>query len=110
MHCQIILGLFTLNDVESMVSEIIKMEEFDHPHVLSLIGVCLDTGPGVSMVMPFMTNGSLLDYLRKERNNIVVKEDDPDKVIHYILLGVCGSLLVIHSCLVSCQFTFELAT
>ena len=73
-------GLFTLNDVESMVSEIIKMQEFNHPHVLSLIGVCLDTGPGVSMVMPFMTNGSLKDYLKKERNNIELNDNDPDKV------------------------------
>ena len=63
-----------------MVSEITKMQEFNHPHVLSLIGVCLDTGPGVSIVMPFMTNGSLLDYLRKERSNIEQSEDDPDMV------------------------------
>ena len=57
------------------------MQEFNHPHVLSLIGVCLDTGPGVSMVMPFMTNGSLKDYLKKERNSIELEEDDPDKVV-----------------------------
>ena len=71
-------GLFTLHDVESMVDEIIKMQEFDHPHVLSLIGVCLDTGPGISMVMPYMTNGSLLEYLKKERSNLEIMEDDPD--------------------------------
>ena len=63
-----------------MVNEIIKMQEFDHPHVLSLIGVCLDTGPGVSMVMPYMTNGSLLEYLKKERSNMEIMEDDPEKV------------------------------
>ena len=73
-------GLFTLNDVESMVGEITKMQEFNHPHVLPLIGVCLDTGPGVSIVMPFMTNGSLLDYLRKERSNIEQDGDDIDVV------------------------------
>ena len=56
------------------------MQEFNHPHVLSLIGVCLDTGPGVSMVMPFMTNGSLKDYLKKERSNVELNDDDPDKV------------------------------
>ncbi len=56
------------------------MQEFNHPHVMSLIGVCLDAGPGVSMVMPFMANGSLLDYLKKERSNLVVDEEQEDKV------------------------------
>ena len=84
-----------------MVSEITKMQEFNHPHVLCLIGVCLDTGPGVSIVMPFMTNGSLLDYLRKERSNMEQSEDDPDKVcficyycdmlIKHLLIIVTGS-------------------
>ena len=78
---EITAGLFTLKDVESMVNEIIKMQEFKHPHVLPLIGVCLDTGPGVSMVMPYMTNGSLLCYLKKERSNLEIKqEDNPDRV------------------------------
>ncbi len=47
-----------------MVSEITKMQEFHHPHVMSLIGVCVDAGPVVSMVMPYME--SILDYLKKE--------------------------------------------
>ena len=81
VHCiDIHAGLFTLNDVKSMVDEITKMQEFNHPHVLSLIGVCLDTGPGVSMVMPFMTNGSLKDYLKKERSSIELNNDDSDEV------------------------------
>ena len=57
------------------------MQEFDHPHVMSLIGVCLDAGPGVSIVMPFMANGNLLDYLKKERSNLVIEEtSDMEKV------------------------------
>ena len=73
-------GHCTLNDVESMQNEIIKMMEFNHPHVLSLIGVCLDHEYGVSMVMPHMINGSLLDYLKKEQCNLVAQDLDPDKV------------------------------
>ncbi len=57
------------------------MQEFHHPHVMPLIGVCLDAGPGVSIVMPYMTNGSLLDYLKKERSILeVAKGEDSDKV------------------------------
>ena len=68
------LGLFTASDVESMSEEIIKMKDFHHPNVMSLIGVCLDAGPGMSIVMPFMANGSLLDYLKKEREKILLPD------------------------------------
>ena len=68
------------------------MKEFDHPHVMSLIGVCLDAGPGVSMVMPFMTNGSLLEYLKKERSNLLIEvEVDMDKV------AICIARYFIHA-------------
>ena len=69
-----------MTDVENLVGEIIKMQEFNHPRVMPLIGVCLDTGPGVSMVMPFMTNGSLLDYLKKERSSLVIRGEESEKV------------------------------
>ena len=65
-----------------MVNEITKMREFSHPHVLSLIGVCLDTGPGVSLVMPFMINGSLLDYLKKERRNLKMNANEPANMVN----------------------------
>ena len=79
-----------------MVSEIIKMQEFKHPHVLPLIGVCLDTGPGVSMVMPYMTNGSLLGYLKKERSNLEIKQkDNHDRVITELY----SFLLTPHCCM-----------
>ena len=63
-----------------MENEIIKMKEFKHPHVLPLIGVCLDAEFGVSMVMPYMAKGILLDYLKKEQCNLIVQDLDPDKV------------------------------
>ena len=58
-----------------MISEISKMKDFQHLNVMSLIGVCLDAGPGVSIIMPFMANGSLLDYLKRERNNLYIEGD-----------------------------------
>ena len=39
-----------------------------------LWSVCLDAGPGLSIVMPFMANGSLLDYLKKERDTLYLCE------------------------------------
>ena len=57
-----------------MLEEITKMKDLQHPNVMTLIGVCLDAGPGVSIVMPFMANGSLLDYLKKERDKIYLSD------------------------------------
>ena len=54
-----------------MLKESAKMQRFRHPNVMPLIGVCLDGGPTPLIVMPYMVNGSLLDYLRKERASLV---------------------------------------
>ena len=57
------------------------MSRFKHAHVMGLIGVCLDAGSAPYIIMPFMANGSLLKYLRKERSNIVLhQENDDDEV------------------------------
>ena len=55
------------------------MSQFLHLHVMGLIGVCLDSGPAPLIVMPFMANGSLLSYLKRERYNIVLSEEDDDE-------------------------------
>ncbi len=64
-----------------MLEEILKMQAFHHNHVMSLTGVCLDGGAGPVIVMPYMANGSLLDYLRKKRDTLILDEDaSSDKV------------------------------
>ncbi len=47
-------GLFSFSDVQNMMCEVNKMKDFHHPHVMSLIGVCLDAGPGIAIVMPYI--------------------------------------------------------
>ena len=57
------------------------MKNFNHPNVLNLIGVCVDGGPGPYIVMPFMINGSVLAYLKKERGNLILDDSaDEDQV------------------------------
>ena len=57
------------------------MSRFKHAHVMGLIGVCLDAGPAPYIVMPYMANGSLLEYLKKQRNKLVFTQDtDEDQV------------------------------
>ena len=56
-----------------MLQEVVKMKEFNHPHIMSLIGVCLNAGVGV--VMPYMANGSVLSYLKKEQETLLLQDE-----------------------------------
>ena len=62
-----------------LLKECVKMKELDHPNILTLIGVCLDGGPAPYIVMPFMARGSLLSYLKKERENLVIESAVSDE-------------------------------
>ena len=55
------------------------MYKFDHSNVLTLRGVCLDGGTAPFIIMPFMANGSLLAYLKKNRETLVVSLSDKDE-------------------------------
>ena len=62
--------------MRDMLKECAKMYKFDHPNVLTLRGVCLDGGTAPYIIMPFMANGSLLAYLKKNRETLVVSLSD----------------------------------
>ncbi len=40
------------------------MKDFDHPNVLTILGICVDAGPSPYVVMPFMSHGSLKSYFK----------------------------------------------
>ena len=61
--------------VQELLNECAKMRDFDNHHVMTLKGVCLDGGPIPYVVLPYMANGSLLSYLRKERLNLIIEKD-----------------------------------
>ena len=58
-----------------MIAEINKMENLRHPNIMPLLGVCFDAGNVISIVMPFMANGSLLGYLKKQRPKLYLKNN-----------------------------------
>ncbi len=63
------------------LEECAKMLYFSHPNVLGLIGVCLEWGPSPVIILPFMANGCLLNYLKKERENLDCEDpNETDKV------------------------------
>ena len=76
------------------------MSSFDHPNVLTLIGVCLDGGPAPYLVMPFMFNGNLLSYLKNKRDDLVLppqQEMDSNGVSCFVSRGqgTCGYMQII---------------
>ncbi len=45
---------------ESMFSEIVKMHQLSHPHLMNLIEVCLSDDSIPLIIMPYMENGSFV--------------------------------------------------
>ena len=56
------------------------MVTLNHPNVLTLKGVCMDRGPIPYIVLPYMANGSLLSYLKKNRTALVQNECESSQV------------------------------
>ena len=77
-----------MNDLSNMMGEILKMQDFHHPHVMTLIGVSFDANHTPSMVMPFMANGSVLSYLKKNRSSLIISEVADDETVR---LSLCTS-------------------
>ena len=72
------LGFLNEDLVDDLLKECTKMQNFDHPNVLQVIGVCLDGGPAPYIIMPFMTNGSLLSHLKENRETLVMDPSSTD--------------------------------
>ena len=71
--------------MRELLKECAKMHKFDHPNVLKLIGVCLDGGPAPYIIMPFMANGNLLSYLKRERDDLIV---EPSSSAYFDIVSV----------------------
>ncbi|ELU12321.1 hypothetical protein CAPTEDRAFT_48374, partial [Capitella teleta] len=61
-------------DARKFLNEALTMQEFDHPHILRLIGITLDKENLPLVILPFMKHGDLLSYIRDEGNSPTVKD------------------------------------
>ena len=83
------IGVFSASELNNMVEESLKMSKFNHPNVMRLVGVSIDGGESPYIVMPFMTHGSLLSYLRKHRAELTIGNDDNMELVKsYICVHV----------------------
>ena len=64
-------GFLLKEIVDDFLEECVKMSQLQHPNVVEIIGVCLDQGAVPFLVMPFMSNGNLLQYLKTNREKLV---------------------------------------
>ena len=77
----LILALPSVTDKERLLKEVSIMLSFSHPNVMSLIGLCFD-GEIPLLIMPFMTNGTVLEYVKQNRESLYFTQISK-KVHHY---------------------------
>ena len=56
--------------MERLAKEVSTMLLFEHVNVMSLLGVCID-GEMPLLIMPFMTNGSVLEYVKHHKEELL---------------------------------------
>ena len=66
-----ILALSLASDKEKLLKEMTTMLSFNHPNVMSLIGVCFD-GEMPLIIMPYMSNDSVLRYMKTNKKELHV--------------------------------------
>jgi serine/threonine protein kinase len=75
------------DELNAFFAESLIMKDFNHPNVLGLTAVCFDTPDGYPyLILPFMTNGSLKDYLKKQRVHVTDVDTCPKVCTSYIII------------------------
>ena len=79
----ICLGEASSNEIRDFLSETLKMDGLSHPNVINLIGVSISNTLSPILIMPFMENGNLLNYLKKEKSNLYLDYDMLEEKVNY---------------------------
>ena len=71
--------LVSEDEVKDFFAESLVMKDFSHTHILGLLGVCFDS-PDFSpyIVLPFMANGNMKDYLKSKRVHVMDVDTYPE--------------------------------
>ena len=74
-------------ELKAFIEESALMCSFDHPHVLGMVGICLDTVQSPYLLLPYMANGDLRTFLRNKRDT--TKSSDtgyPEVLFHCTII------------------------
>ena len=87
------VALLGVEDRDRLLKEVSLMVTFSHPNVMPLTGLSLD-GETPLIIMPFMTKGNLLRYVREHKDTLFVTDTkDQKKVSHYFNSLNCYKML-----------------
>ncbi|KAL5467583.1 hypothetical protein EMCRGX_G031838 [Ephydatia muelleri] len=77
-------------EMKNFFTECSVMQTLKHPNVLGLLGMCFDSPDKTPlMVLPFMVNGNLKDYLKKHRGPQLQLETYPENLSLQTLKRIC---------------------
>nr|BAA81717.3 protein tyrosine kinase [Ephydatia fluviatilis] len=77
-------------EMKSFFTECSVMQTLKHPNVLGILGMCFDSPDSIPlMVLPFMVNGNLKDYLKKHRGPHLQLETYPENLSLQMLKRIC---------------------
>ena len=65
---------------DRLLQEVSNMLSFHHPNVMPLIGMCFD-GEVPLLIMPFMSGGSVLDYVSHNRDNLLFDKGSQEEQV-----------------------------
>ncbi|XP_065909298.1 tyrosine-protein kinase receptor UFO-like isoform X2 [Dysidea avara] len=83
-----------LDSLKELVAETAIMKNFSHPNVLQLLGVCVDSSDDdmFKVILPYMPNGDLRGFLRKNRVEPTNTHDFPENIDECGLIRMCTDI------------------
>ena len=81
-------------ELKAFIEESALMCSFDHPHVLGMVGICLDTAQSPYLLLPYMANGDLRTFLRNKRDTAKSSDTGYPEVLFYCTICLLLSLLL----------------
>ena len=70
-YCCVLVDI-SLSSATEFIDECTTASKFNHPNVLSIIGVSINPEDNMPlMIMPFMHNGSVQSYVKSKRGNAI---------------------------------------
>ena len=73
------------------------MARFDHPNVMKLLGVSISKSTTLLVIMPYMAQGSLLTFLRKNRDELTFETLQLQTQVKLMLLCTVATCSFFHA-------------